>query len=92
MLVSRETFAGALARNSDKLQGIVAGVERMTGGTDKGRLAMFDLSILSVALPLDTIPATQLTVPENHLRRSPLLSAAQLPASPRSSPTGPRAQ
>ena len=31
MLASIDTFAGALARNSDKVDGIVAGLERMTG-------------------------------------------------------------
>ena len=29
-----DTFAGALARNSDKVDGILAGIERMTGGVD----------------------------------------------------------
>ena len=32
MIANLDTFAGALARNSDKLDGIVAGLERMTGG------------------------------------------------------------
>ena len=64
MIANLDTFAGALARNSDKLDGIVAGLERMTGGAGKGRLAMFDLTIPSIALPLDKIPAAQLTVAE----------------------------
>ena len=39
MIANLETFAGALARNSDKLDGIVAGLERMTGGAGKGARA-----------------------------------------------------
>jgi phospholipid/cholesterol/gamma-HCH transport system substrate-binding protein len=64
MITNLDTFAGALARNSDKLDGIVAGLERMTGGAGKGRLAMFDLTVPSIALPHDKISATQLTVAE----------------------------
>jgi phospholipid/cholesterol/gamma-HCH transport system substrate-binding protein len=63
MIADLETFAGALARNSDKLDGIVAGLERMTGA-GKGRLAMFDLTIPSIALAPDKVPAAQLTVAE----------------------------
>ena len=64
MIANLETFASALARNSDKLDGIVAGLERMTGGAGKGRLAMFDLIIPSISLPLDKAPTAQLTVGE----------------------------
>ena len=35
MITNLDTFAGALARNSDKLDGIVAGLERMTGGRQR---------------------------------------------------------
>jgi phospholipid/cholesterol/gamma-HCH transport system substrate-binding protein len=63
MIANLETFAGALGRNSDKLDSIVAGLERMTGA-GKGRLAMFDLTIPSVVLPPDKVPAAQLTVGE----------------------------
>jgi phospholipid/cholesterol/gamma-HCH transport system substrate-binding protein len=38
------TFAEALARNSSRLDGIVAGLERMTGGATPPRKVMFDLS------------------------------------------------
>ena len=31
-MANLNTFTGALARNSDKLDGIVAGLERLTGG------------------------------------------------------------
>jgi phospholipid/cholesterol/gamma-HCH transport system substrate-binding protein len=38
------TFAEALARNSSRLDGIVAGLERMTGGGNPPRKVMYDLS------------------------------------------------
>lgn len=38
------TFAAALARNSSRLDGIVVGLERMTGGTPQPRKITFDLS------------------------------------------------
>jgi len=37
------TFAEALARNSSRLDGIVAGLERMTGGTTPQRKVIYDL-------------------------------------------------
>ncbi|MGH1352070.1 MAG: ABC-type transport auxiliary lipoprotein family protein [Methyloligellaceae bacterium] len=36
-------FTAALARNSDKVDGIVAGLERMTGGSSKGNIPLYDL-------------------------------------------------
>ena len=45
MIANLDTFSGALARNSDRLDGIVAGLERMTGGAAaKARLAIYDLT------------------------------------------------
>ncbi len=45
MIANLDTFSGALARNSDRLDGIVAGLERMTGGAAaKGRIATYDLT------------------------------------------------
>jgi phospholipid/cholesterol/gamma-HCH transport system substrate-binding protein len=38
------TFAEALARNSSRLDGIVAGLERMTGGASPPRKVIYDLS------------------------------------------------
>ena len=39
-------FTGALARNSDRIDGIVLGIERMTGGESaKPQLVSFDLSV-----------------------------------------------
>ena len=41
------TFAEALARNSSRLDGIVAGLERMTGGATPPRKVTFDLSAVN---------------------------------------------
>ena len=52
MIGNLETFSGALARNSDRLDGIVAGLERMTGGAAaKARLAV-------TISPFPRLPAT----------------------------------
>ncbi len=40
-----KTFTDALARNSDKVDGIVAGLERMTGGGSRARERIFDLDV-----------------------------------------------
>jgi phospholipid/cholesterol/gamma-HCH transport system substrate-binding protein len=64
MIGNLDTFAGALARNSDKLDGIVAGLERMTGGAGKARLPMYGLAGPGVLLPPAERPAAQLTVLE----------------------------
>ena len=64
MIGNLDTFAAALARNSDKLDGIVAGLERMTGGAAKSRLATYDLGTPSIGLPLAKVPTVQLTVLE----------------------------
>lgn len=64
MIGNLDTFAAALARNSDKLDGIVAGLERMTGGVAKSRLIMYDLNTPALTLPPGKVPAVQLTVLE----------------------------
>lgn len=65
MLASIDTFAGALARNSDKVDGIVAGLERMTGGaTAKARANTFNLRPLRVTESKERAPGVQLIVPE----------------------------
>jgi phospholipid/cholesterol/gamma-HCH transport system substrate-binding protein len=58
-----ETFSQALARNSDKLDGIVAGIERMTGGGSKPKPVVFDLSVPSIAAAAHALPL-QLVVPD----------------------------
>jgi phospholipid/cholesterol/gamma-HCH transport system substrate-binding protein len=64
MIANLDTFAGALGRNADKFDGIVAGLERMTGGAGKARLAMYELSIPRITLPFAGPAAVQLSVVE----------------------------
>src|SRR5262249_42594157 len=45
MVANLETFSGALARNSDHVDAIVAGLERMTGGpAARARIVTYDLT------------------------------------------------
>lgn len=56
-------FSGALARNSDKVDGILSGLERMTGGSRKDGDKAFDLS---APRSFDNVPKLkgQLVIPE----------------------------
>jgi phospholipid/cholesterol/gamma-HCH transport system substrate-binding protein len=61
-----DTFSGALARNSDKVDGILAGLERMTGGgTSQAEIPIYDL-VAATALPPGPAeaPSWLLVVPE----------------------------
>lgn len=65
MIGNLEKFSGALARNSDKLDGIVAGIERMTGGgSSKTKPAVFDLAVPAVPSLEGTAADVQLIVPD----------------------------
>jgi phospholipid/cholesterol/gamma-HCH transport system substrate-binding protein len=64
MISNLDTFAGALARNSDKLDGIVAGLERMTGGAAKGRAPIYDLAVPRAPVVLDKASSAQLVIAE----------------------------
>ena len=60
-----DVFAQALSRNSDRVDGILAGIERMTGGsTPKSQLPIYDLSAVKDFPPLTKVPDWQLAVPE----------------------------
>jgi len=60
-----DVFAQALSRNSDRVDGILAGIERMTGGsTPKSQLPIYDLSAVKDFPPLAKAPDWQLAVPE----------------------------
>ncbi len=61
-----ETFTDALARNSDKVDGILAGLERMTGGgTGAGGVPVFDLAAATdLPPPPAETPSWQLIIPE----------------------------
>jgi phospholipid/cholesterol/gamma-HCH transport system substrate-binding protein len=57
------TFSAALARNSDRFDGIVAGLERMTGGA-KVAGAIYDLHAPKAFPPLGRPATAQLVVPD----------------------------
>jgi phospholipid/cholesterol/gamma-HCH transport system substrate-binding protein len=61
-----DTFAGALARNSDKVDGILAGLERMTGGSSNpADTPVYDLVAATTLPPKpDHTPSWLLVVPE----------------------------
>ena len=61
-----ETFTDALARNSDRVDGILAGLERMTGGgTGAGGVPVFDLTpATDLPPPPAETPSWQLIIPE----------------------------
>ena len=58
------TFSAALARNSDKLDGIVAGLERLTGGGKKGPAVIYDLAAPRKFPSLERLAQAQIAVPE----------------------------
>ena len=58
------TFAAALARNADRLDGIVAGLERFTGGGAKGLVTTYDLTAPRFFPPLEKVVQIQLAVPD----------------------------
>jgi len=65
MIANLDTFSGALARNSNRLDGIVAGLERMTGGAAaKARLATYDLTAPRTFPAADKLPDAQLVIPD----------------------------
>jgi phospholipid/cholesterol/gamma-HCH transport system substrate-binding protein len=61
-----DTFAAALARNADKVDGILAGIERMTGGgTSQADIPVYDLAAAeSLSAPPEEEPGWLLVVPE----------------------------
>ena len=61
-----DTFAGALARNSDRVDGILAGIERMTGGgTSPADTPVYDLAAATdLPPPPAEAPSWLLVVPE----------------------------
>jgi len=64
-IANLKTFSGALARNSDRLDGIVAAVERMTGGGPAvAPPIIYDLTAPRAFPPIDKVPAGLLAVLE----------------------------
>ncbi|MGC2410991.1 MAG: MlaD family protein [Methyloceanibacter sp.] len=59
------SFTDVLARNSDRIDGILAGLERFTGvGTSKAEIPVYDLTAANGFPPLAETPSWQLVVPE----------------------------
>jgi phospholipid/cholesterol/gamma-HCH transport system substrate-binding protein len=56
-------FSAALARNADRLDGLIAGLERFAGGSETPTVN-YDLSAATNFLDLATLPAGQLVVAE----------------------------
>lgn len=59
-----DEFTAALARNSGKVDGIVAGLERLTGGGAKPVIKVYDLAVPTAFPGLSKIPEAQLSIPE----------------------------
>jgi phospholipid/cholesterol/gamma-HCH transport system substrate-binding protein len=65
LIANINTFSGALARNTDRVDGILSGLERMTGGGAKKAAAhVFDLIAPRDIPPLTKTPDGQLLIPE----------------------------
>lgn len=59
-----KTFSDALSRNSNRVDGIMAGLERMTGGASKGNKPVFDLIPPSAFPQTVKVPDKQIIIPE----------------------------
>ena len=59
-----DKFSGALARNSDRVDGIVAGLERLTGGGQKTKPHIYELSATLSFAGIGKLPTGQLAIPE----------------------------
>jgi phospholipid/cholesterol/gamma-HCH transport system substrate-binding protein len=58
------TFSAALSRNSERVDGIFAGLERMTGGAKKGTTQVYDIAALREVPEGVKVPAGLMVVPE----------------------------
>ncbi|HUI22353.1 MAG TPA: ABC-type transport auxiliary lipoprotein family protein [Methylocella sp.] len=57
-----DAFSAVLARNSGRIDGILAGLEKMTGGTSKPPLPTFDLTAPRTTVPPSKRPGKQLVI------------------------------
>jgi phospholipid/cholesterol/gamma-HCH transport system substrate-binding protein len=64
LIANIDKFSGALARNTDRVDGILAGVERMTGGGPKSISRIYDLAVPRAIAGITKVPSGQLLVPE----------------------------
>lgn len=63
-LTSLNTFSDALSRNSERVDGIFAGLERLTGGARKGPVRIYELTALKEPPPGTKTPSGLLVVAE----------------------------
>ncbi len=60
-----DTFSAALARNSDKVDSILEGLQRLTGGGQpKGENVTYDLTAPATFASIPPVPDVQLTIPQ----------------------------
>jgi phospholipid/cholesterol/gamma-HCH transport system substrate-binding protein len=64
VIANLKTFSDALARNSDRVDNVVAGLERMTGGAGRPRIPTYSLSALTTFPAIPQERQGQLVVPE----------------------------
>ena len=64
MVANLNTFSGALARNSERLDVIVGGLERMLGGKGNAAQVVYDLTAPTQFPPIDKAQRGQLTISE----------------------------
>ena len=64
LIANIDKFSGALARNTDRVDGILAGVERLTGGGQKTISRIYDLAAPRSIAGIAKVPAGQLLVAE----------------------------
>ena len=58
-----DSFSGALARNSDRVDGILQGLERLTGGKTEATPTNYDLTAPRDFPAIDKLPTGQLAIP-----------------------------
>ncbi len=63
-IANLKTFSDGLARNTGKLDGIVSGLEKMTGGGTPAQKITYDLSAPRSVGPVNKIIKGQLSIPE----------------------------
>ena len=63
-IANLQTFSAMLARNSDRLDGIVAGLERLTGGGTAAPQVVYDLTAPRAQLKPETTQRGQLVIAE----------------------------
>lgn len=64
LIANADKFAQALARNSDRIDGLVSGLEKFTGGGNKAPNKIYDLLPANSFPPIAKQPAVQLQISE----------------------------